>query len=154
MNSHTRELEVRQVNCFYNYTVGLVTTDVNLLKTATKLLKSGMARTVCFSDLKCVYLDDDGNIQFEWLRPQGRQWDSRWTVKFSDELPHSVVEELTICLELSFHEQRIENPEARQMAPHIRAALPPLVLEKETMNLPIYPWLKVFSDGIMILRNL
>lgn len=151
MKSHTSELEVRQVNCFYNYTVGLVTTDVNLLKTAAKLLKSGMARAACFSDLKCVYLDDEGDIQFEWLRPQGRQWDSGWTVKFSDDLPLSVVEELTICLELSFHEQCIENPEARQMAPHIRAALPPLVLEKEDLTLPIYPWLKVFSDGIVML---
>lgn len=119
--------------------------------TATKLLKSGMVRTVCFSDLKCLYLDGEDNIQLEWLQPQGRQWDKGWLVKFSDDLPRSVVEELTICLELSFHEQRIENPEARQMAPHIRAALPPFVLEKGDMTLPIYPWLKVFSDGIMIL---
>ncbi|MDY0374635.1 MAG: hypothetical protein RBQ72_02765 [Desulfobacterium sp.] len=151
MKSCKNELEVRQVNCFYNYTVGLVTADVNLLKTAAKLLKSGMARTVCFSDLKCVYLDDEGDVQFEWLRPQGRQWNSGWTVKFSDDLPRSAVKELTICLELSFHEQRIESPEARQMAPHIRAALPPLVLEQEDMTLLIYPWLKVFSDGIVIL---
>jgi hypothetical protein len=150
MKKHTCELEVYQVNCFYNYTVGLVTTDVNLLKTAARLLKSGMTRTVCFSDLKCVYLDDEGDVQLEWLRPQGRQWDSGWTVKFSDDLPRRAVEELTICLELSFHEQRIENPEARQMAPHIRAALPPLVLEQEDMTLPVYPWVKVFSDGIVI----
>lgn len=151
MNSHTCELEVLQVNCFYNYAVGLVTTDINLLKTAVELLKSGMARTVCFSDLKCVYLDKDGDIQFEWLQPQGRQWDSKWMVNFSEELPRSAIEDLTICLELSFVEQRIESPEARQMAPHIRAALPPLVLQKDDISLPIYPWLKIFSDGIMIL---
>jgi len=151
MKSRTSELEVHQVNCFYNYAVGLLATHVNLLKTAGKLLKSGMARTVCFSDLKCVYLDDNGDIQLEWLHPKGRQWDLAWTVKFSEGLPRSVVEDLTMCLELLFHEQRIEGPEARQMAPHIRAALPPLVLEKEDVTLPVYAWLKVFSDGIVIL---
>jgi len=130
MKGRASELEVHQVNCFYNYTVGIVTTDVNLLKTTSKLLKSGIARTVFFTDLKCVYLDDKGNVQLEWLRPQGRQWDSGWTVKSSTDLPHSVVEELTISLELSFHEQRIEAPEARQMAPHIRAALPHAITHK------------------------
>lgn len=151
MKSCTNELVVHQVNCFYNYTIGLEATDVNLLKTAAKFLKSGMARTVCFSDLKCLYLDDSGDVQLEWLRPNGRQWDSVWTVDFSENLPCSTIEELTLCLELSFHEQRIENPDARQMAPHIRTALPPLVLEQENMTLPIYPWIKVFSDGIVIL---
>ncbi|MBT3273981.1 MAG: hypothetical protein HN368_12565 [Spirochaetales bacterium] len=151
MKNHTCELEVHQVNCFYNYTVGLATTNVNLLKTAAKLLMSGLARTVCFSDLKCVYLDDEGDVQLEWLHPQGRQWDSRWTVNFGEDLPRSAVEELTFCLELSFHEQRIEGPEARQMAPFIRMALPPLVLEQRGMTLPVYAWLKVFSDGIVIL---
>jgi hypothetical protein len=150
MTSRTSELEVHQVNCFYNYTVGLATSDVNLVKTAAKLLKCGVARAVCFSDLKCVYLDDEGDIQLEWLRPQGRQWDSRWTVNYSDDLPRSAVQELTFCLELSFHEQRIEAPEARQMAPYLRAALPPLVLEREDMTLPVHAWLKLFSDGIMI----
>ncbi|EUJ10565.1 hypothetical protein Meth11DRAFT_1390 [Methylophilaceae bacterium 11] len=151
MKSYMGDLEVRQVNCYYNYTVGLATTEVNLLKTAAKLLKSGTARTVCFSDLKYLYLDDENKVQLEFLHPQGRQWDSGWEVKFSDDLPRSVIEELTLCLELSFHEHRIENPEARQIAPYIRAALPPLILEKGDMTLPIYPWLKLLSDGIMIL---
>lgn len=151
MQNCTSELEVHQVNCFYNYTIGLGTTDVNLLSTATTLLKSGMTRAVCFSDLKCLYLDENGDIKLEWLQHNGRQWDLGWTINFSEELPRSVVEELTICLELSFHEQRIENPEARQVADHIRAALPPIILEKGDMTLPIFPWLKVFSDGIMIL---
>jgi len=151
MMNCTNELEILQVNCFYNYTIGLVTTDVNLLQTASKLLRSGMARTVCFSDLKCLYLNDDDEIQLEWVRPQGRQWDSKWTVKFSEYLPRSVVEELTFCLELSFHEQRIEGPEIRQSVPHIRAALPPLILEQDDIALPLDAWLKVFNDGIVIL---
>src|SRR5690606_27379559 len=66
------------------------------------------------------------------------------------DLPRRAIEELTFCLELIFHEQRIEGREARQMAPHLRAALPPLVLEREDMALPVHAWLKVFSDGIMI----
>jgi hypothetical protein len=41
-------------------------------------------------------------VQLEWLRPQGRQWDSSWTVNFSDDLPRSAVKELTFCLGLSF----------------------------------------------------
>lgn len=150
MTSRTNELDVQQVNCFYNYAVGLATSDVNLVKTAAKLLKSRIVRTVCFSDMKSLYLDDKGDVQMQWLRPQGRQWDSSWTVKLSPTLPRSAVEELTFCMELLFHEQRIEGPEGRQMAPHLRAALPPLVLEREGMTLPVHAWLKVFSDGIMI----
>ncbi|WP_131189444.1 hypothetical protein [Stutzerimonas kirkiae] len=146
---YPRNLQVQQANCFYNYTVGLDVTDVDLIKTATKLIKSGIARTVCFSDLKAIYLDEHSEIQLEWLRPQGRQWDNHWTVKFSETLPKHAIDDLTFCLELSFHELRIGGPEARQVPPHLRAALAPLILEHENWNLPIYPWLKLYSDGIM-----
>lgn len=149
MKPHPTKLQVHQANCFYNYTAGLETTDVDLLKTAVNLLKSGIARTVCFSDLKCVYLDATGEIQFEWLHPEGRQWDSSWTVRFSENLPHRTAEELVFCLELSFHEQRIESTEARLIPPHLRAALPPLVLERDSYTLPVHPWLKIYSDGIL-----
>lgn len=149
MKPYPTELQVHQVNCFYNYTAGLVATDVDLLKTATNLLNSGIARTVCFSDLKCFYLDAKGDIQLEWLQPQGRQWDSQWTVKFSENLPPRIAEELVFCLELSFHEQRIEGAEARQIPLHLRAALPPLVLDRDDWTLSVYPWLKVYSDGIL-----
>lgn len=149
MKPHPTELQVQQVNCFYNYTAGLEATDVDLLKTAKNLLKSGIARTVCFSDLKCVYLDETGEIQLEWLHPEGRQWDSSWRVRFSEELPRSTAEELIFCLELSFHEQRIKNAEAGVISPHLRAALPPLVLERDSYTLPVAPWLKIYSDGIL-----
>ncbi|SEI12444.1 hypothetical protein SAMN05660691_03958 [Rheinheimera pacifica] len=149
MTVQPSNLQVQQVNCFYNYTVGLDVIQVDLLKTAAKLLKSGIARTVCFSDLKVIYLDEDGKFQHEWLQPQGRQWDNRWTIKFNESLPKHAIDDLTFCLELSFHERRIESAEARQIPPYLRTALPPLVLESEDLTLPIYPWLKLQADGIM-----
>jgi len=149
MKSRPTKLQVHQVNCFYNYTVGLEGTDVDLLKTAANLLKSNIARTVCFSDLKCIYLDATGEVQLEWLQPEGRQWDSRWTVRFSENLPRRTAEDLVFCLELSFHEQRIEGTEARLIPPHLRAALPPVVLERDSYTLPVHPWLKIYSDGIL-----
>lgn len=149
MKSRSSDLKVQQVNCFYNYTVGLDVIDVDLIKTATKLLKSGLVRTVCFSDLKAIYLDKHDDIQLEWLQPQGRQWDSHWTVKFSEALPKQTVEDLSLCLELSFHELRIQGSEVRHIPPHLRAALPPLILDRDGLRLPVYPWLKVYADGIM-----
>ena len=149
MVAKPRTLKIQQANCFYNYTIGLDVTKVDLLKTASRLLKSGLARTVCFSDMKAVYIDEHGKIQLELLDIQGRRWDKNWTIKFSESLPKHTVEDLTFCLELSFHEQRIEGDEVRQMPPHFRAALPPIVLENDDLTLPIYPWLKLHSDGLM-----
>jgi hypothetical protein len=149
MTSESRSLRVQQVNCFYNYAIGLNVTHVDLLKTANALLKSGTARTVCFSDLKALYLDVNGEVQLEWLRPQGRQWDNSWKVQFSDSLPQYSREDLIFCLELAFHERRIESNKVEQVAPYLRAALPPVVLENDDLTLPIYPWLKLHSDGLM-----
>jgi len=145
----SKDLRVQQVSSFYNYTIGLDTTQVDLLKTAKALLKSGTVRTVCFSDLKAVYLGEHGDLQVEWFRPQGRRWDNSWTVQFSDSLPQHATEDLIFCLELAFHERRIEGDEARQIPPHIRAALPPVVLENDDLTLPVYPWLKLHADGLM-----
>ncbi len=149
MTARTSKLKVQQVNSFYNYTFGLDVTNVDLLKTASKLLKSGIAKTVCFSDLKAIYLDAHGELQIEWLRPEGRQWDDSWKVKFSDSLSKHIIDDLIFCLELSFNEQRIEGAEVKHVPSHLRAALPPLVLESEELTLPIYPWLKLYSDGMM-----
>lgn len=147
--SHSNELQVQQANCFYNYTLGLDATELDLLKTAIKLLESGIAKTVCFSDLKAIYLDEHGKVQLEWLQPQGRNWDCHWTVKFSQLLPQHVAEDLAFCLELSFHERRIEGVEARQIPSHLRAALAPFILERDDLQLPVYPWLKLYADGVM-----
>lgn len=103
------------MNCFYNYAIGLDITEIDLLKTAKALLKSGTVRTVCFSDLKAVYLDEHGELQLEWLRPHGRRWDNNWTVQFSDSLPKYIAEDLIFCLELAFHERRIEGDDAGQV---------------------------------------
>ena len=149
MKAEPGNLRVQQVNCFYNYAIGLDVTEIDLLKTAKVLLEAGTVRTVCFSDLKAVYLDEDGELQLEWLRPQGRRWDNSWTVQFSDSLPKYTAEDLIFCLELAFHERRIEGDEARQVAPHLRAALPPVVLESDDLTLPVYPWLKLHADGLM-----
>ncbi|SEI67780.1 hypothetical protein [Frateuria terrea] len=149
MTPPPQTLRVQQVNAFYNYTVGLDVTNVDLTKTAGKLLKSGLARTVCFSDLKAVYLDEDGAVRLEWLRPEGRAWDNQCSVKFSDTLPQQTVGDLAFCLELSFLERRIEAPEVKHVPPYLRAALPPVVLEDADMSLPVYPWLKLHADGIM-----
>jgi len=149
MAAKSKDLRVQQANCFYNYTIGLDITQVDLLETAKTLLKSGAARTVCFSDLKAVYLDDHGDLQVEWLRPQGRRWDNKWKVRFSDSLPQHSIKDLIFCLELAFHERRIEGDEARQVPPYIRAALPPVVLESDDLTLPVYPWLKIYADGLM-----
>lgn len=149
MSVESRNLRVQQVNCFYNYAIGLDVTQVDLLKTAKTLLSSGTVRTVCFSDLKAVYLDEHGEVRLEWLRPQGRRWDDSWTVRFSDSLPQHTAEDLIFCLELAFHERRIEGDEARQVPPHLRAALPPVVLENDDLTLPLYPWLKLHADGLM-----
>lgn len=99
--------------------------------------------------MKAVYLNGHGEIQLEWLRPRGRRWDNSWTVRLSESLPKHTAEDLIFCLELSFHEQRIESDEARQVRPHLRAALPPVVLENDDLTLPIYPWLKLHADGLM-----
>lgn len=149
MKTELRKIRVQQANCFYNYAIGLDVTQVDLLKTAKALLKSGTVKTVCFSDLKAVYLDEHGEVQLEWLRPQGRRWDDSWTVRFSDSLPQYVSKDLIFCLELAFHERRIEGDEARQVPPHLRAALPPVVLENDDLTLPVYPWLKLYADGLM-----
>jgi hypothetical protein len=37
------------------------------------------------------------------------------------------------------------------MASYLRAALPPIVLESDDLTLPLYAWIKVFSDGIVVL---
>lgn len=149
MKAEPEELQVQQVNCFYNYAIGLDVTEIDLLKTAKALLKAGTVRTVCFSDLKAVYLDEHGELQLEWLRPQGRRWDNSWTVQFSGSLPKYTAEDLIFCLEFAFHERRIEGDEARQVSPYLRAALPPVVLESDDLTLPVYPWLKLHADGLM-----
>jgi len=151
MSTNKKRIEVKQANCFYNYTVGLSTTNISLTVTGMKLLTSGLARVICFSDLKCVYLDENRKPQIEWLNPKGRHLDNEWSVTMSEGLPEDVAIDLAMFLEFSFHEQHIEGNESKRTPEYFRAALPPIVLENEDMTLPLYPWVKMFSDGVMII---
>ncbi len=144
-------LRVDQANVFYNYTIGFESTHIDLVRTAGKFLKTGITRAVFFSDFKCFYTDAQAEVQFEWIQPQGRQWDSSWKIRFGSEVPAAAATELIHAFEMSFHEQRIEGHEARQIAPYLRASFPPIVLEADDLILPIFAWVKLFADGIAIL---
>jgi hypothetical protein len=150
MKNYKNRLEVHQVNCFYNYTAGLDTTDISLVKAGMKLLKSGLANTICFSDLKCIYLDENRKPQVEWIRPQGHQPDKQWSVEFSKDLPPNIATQIAMFVEFSFHEQHIEGAESKRTPPFFRAALPPIFLENEDYALTIAPSVKLFTDGVMI----
>ena len=149
MTSQTSPMQIQQMNSFYNYTYGLDVTEVDLIKTAGNLLHSNIVKAVCFSDLKVIYLDSHDSLKIECLQPKGRQWDNGWVVNFSDSLPKHIINDLTTCLGLSFNEQRIEGAGEKQAHSYLRAALPPIVLESDDLNVSIRPWLKLYSDGIM-----
>lgn len=150
MRNYKNRLEVNQVNCFYNYTAGLDSTDISLLAAATSLLKSRLVNTVFFSDLKCIYYDEGGELQVESIRPKGRHLHQQWTVDFNKKLPPDVFTQIGMFLESAFHEQLIEGAEGKNTPSFIRAALPPIILENEDYTLPLLPLLKLYSDGVMI----
>lgn len=144
-------LLVDQANVFYNYTIGFESTRIDLLKTAGKLLKKGIARAVFFSDFKFLYMNAKAEVQLEWIQPQGRQWDSSWKIRFGPDVPADAAREMILAIEGAFHEQIIEGREARQIAPYLRASLPPIVFESDDLSLPIFASVKLFADGIAIL---
>lgn len=144
-------LRIDQANVFYNFTAGASVTNVDLVATAGKLLKSGLSPTVCFSDLKCIYLDEKGDYRLEWVRPEGREWDSEWELSLSQDIPESTLRDLIYSVGMVFHDNRLEGSYTRQMAPCLRAPLPPIILESNDLTLPLYAWIKLFSDGICIL---
>ncbi|NTW55123.1 MAG: hypothetical protein HGB15_10305 [Chlorobaculum sp.] len=69
-------LKIDQSNVFYNYTIGLSITEIDLLRTAKKLLNSGLTTAVCFSDMKFLYFDQNGELQVELMQLGGRYWDN------------------------------------------------------------------------------
>lgn len=151
MTKSAARLRIEQANIFYNFALGLSVTRVDLVKTAGKLLQSGLTQAVCFSDLKCLFRNDRGDIKVEWVQPEGRQSDSSWKVGFSQPIPPAAAKDILYAIQLAFHERKIEAPESKQVAPYLRAALPPIVLESDNNPLLLYTWVKVFSDGIVIL---
>lgn len=144
-------LRIDQANVFYNYAIGFEATSVDLVGTAVKLLKKGIAKAVFFSDLKFLYTDANGKVQIEWMQPQGRQWDPSWEIDFDSKVPADVAAELILAIEVSFFEHRIEGPNAGKIPPYLRVSLPPIVLESDELQLPIFASIKLFADGIAIL---
>jgi len=142
---------IDQANVFYNYTIGLRVTDVDLVKTASNLLNSGLTRAVFLSDLKYLYVDDHARIKLELVQQEGRRWDPGWKVSFGPDVPQAAATELAYSMGLLFHERRIEGSKPGEVALYLRAALPPIVLQSDGLTLPLYAWVKVFSDGIVIL---
>jgi hypothetical protein len=145
------KMKIDQSNAYYNYTLGFAITDIDLLKTAKIILNSGLSQAIFFSDLKCIYNDDRGNTKVELVQLEGREWDANWKVNLSSNLPQKVKTILFNSLELWFHEHRIQGHESDQLPFYIRAELPPIVLESDKLTLPLYAWIKVFCDGIVIL---
>ncbi|MCD4651378.1 MAG: hypothetical protein K8S56_06285 [Candidatus Cloacimonetes bacterium] len=144
-------LRIDQANVFYNYAIGFEATSIDLVGTAKKLLELGIAKAVFFSDLKFLYTDADGEVQIELMQPQGRQWDSGWKIQFDSKVPAAVATEIILSTEVSFHENRIEGPEPRQISPYLRAIFPPIVLESDELQLPLFTSIKLFANGIAIL---
>ncbi len=142
-----KSLQVNQANVFYNYAIGFDCSKVDLLKTGAKLLKSGVATSIFYSDFKCIYLDNSGKTQVEVLRPEGRNWDSNWKIEFSENVPKHIAVELTNSCEIAFHESHFQN----ECRPYLRASLPPIVLAHEDYQLPFFISVKIFSDGVAIL---
>lgn len=151
LGGKNRRLRIDQSNVFYNYAIGFEATSIDLVGTARKLVKNGIAKAVFFSDLKFLYTDEKGDVQIDWMQPQGRQWDSNWKINFGSKVPTDVAAELMLAIEVSFHEHRIEGPGAGKILPYFRASLPPTVLESDELQLPIFASIKLFADGIAIL---
>lgn len=144
-------IRIDQANVFYNYSIGFEATSIDLVGTAGKLLKSGVAKAVLFSDLKYLYTDADGKVQLGWIRPQGRQWDASWKFSFDSKVPAAVTTEIIQAIEVIFHECRIESREAKKIPPYLHVSFPPIVLESDELQLPIFASIKLFADGIAIL---
>lgn len=144
---HQDNLTVKQANLYYNYTLGFDVISLDLVKTAGRLLSSGIAKSVFFSDFNCLYLNDENKVKHIKLDPKGRFWDSSWDLKFDGEIPDGILLELTGAVDISFHENKF----VRDCGSYIRASLPPVILEKNGERCVLYPGVKIYSDGISVL---
>ncbi|WP_298942120.1 hypothetical protein [uncultured Psychromonas sp.] len=140
-------LKVKQANAFYNYVLGFDSAGIDLLKTGAKFLKEGISNSVFFSDFKCMYIDKSGSKKIEVISRTGRNFDPNWKLEFSDDMPKSVASELLQSCEIAFHENRIQN----EGMPYLRVCLPPILLDNEECQLPLFVSVKIYSDGIAIL---
>ena len=142
-----KPLKINQANAFYNYVLGFDSAKIDLPKTAANFLKAGVSTSVFFSDFKYMYLDKSGNRKIGMITRKGRDFDSNWELEFSDETPKSIASDLLHSCEISFYENRIQN----EGIPYIRVCLPPIFLEYDEYQLPLFAYVKIYSDGIAIL---
>ncbi|NKC19169.1 hypothetical protein CWC29_009995 [Pseudoalteromonas sp. S4498] len=140
-------LKINQANIYYNCAIGFNYLTLDLVKVAKSLLNSGISRSVFFSDYNCLYTNSEGTLEYEKIQLEGRHWDSTWKAKFSEKVPKSIVTDLMIACQISFHESKLQ----KYNSLYLRASLPPVVLEFDDHILPLHSSVKIFSDGIAIL---
>lgn len=144
---NSKILEINQSNIFYNYAMGADLSKVDLVKTAAKLLKAGVSKSIFLSDFKYVYLDEFGKAQIEFVKSENRKWDSSWKFELTPKIPTFVAADLISSLEIAFHENQFSyNSEL-----YLRAPLPPIVLDGDYGQIPIFASVKIHSNGIAIL---
>lgn len=142
-----KPLKINQANIFYNYTLGFGSANIDLPKTGTMLLKAGISKSVFFSDYKYIYIDKSGSTKIEQVKPEISKGGSEWKVELSPEVPSYIKEEVTTSCQIAFHETQFQH----EGMPYLRASLPPIVLDNEEYQLPLYASVKIYSDGIAIL---
>lgn len=142
---------IKQANIFFNYTVGFDYINIDLLKTASKLLKAGIANSIFFSDFRYLYQDNNGDIQISSIENHGRRWDSIWKINFEQVMSTTSTEELVNSVTLSYHEKKLGLDTNKYSKPYLRAELPPFVIEDSEGFIPIHVSAKIFNDGIIIL---
>ena len=146
-NMINKPLKINQANAFYNYALGFDSKNIDLLKTGAKLLESGVSTAVFFSDFNYMYLDKSGNKKLETITRKGREFDSNWELEFSDGITKDIASDLLHSCEIAFYENRIQN----QVVGYLRVCLPPIFLEYEEYQLPLFTSVKIYTDGIAIL---
>lgn len=141
-----KTLKVNQANVFYNYALGFGTDRIDLLKTGVALLEKGISQSVFFSDFKLIYIDEFGEKQVEIVNPKGRSWDPSWEIEIDPKIPKSNAVDLINSFEIAFHEKQIQQDDET----YLRAFLPPIVLDDEDCQFPLFASVKIYADGIAI----
>ena len=146
-NLISKPIEINQANAFYNYALGFDSANIDLLKTGAKFLESGVSTSVFFSDFNYMYIDKSGKKKLTTITRKGREFDSNWELEFGDGITKDIASDLLHSCEIAFHENRIQN----QGIAYLRVCLPPIFLEHEEYQLPLFASVKIYTDGIAIL---
>lgn len=149
MTDNLQSIDVKQANCFYNYSIGLNVKQIDLDNTARILLSSKLTDSVLFHNLDVMFLDENNNITYEKINKNGRAWDNSWKLKFSDKFEKHVTPELIMLLNISFNESRITGHQSQPQKRFIRLSLPPIVLKKSDNLIALSVYAKIYSDGII-----